>query len=215
MEAGRAVQRGLVTPDRTTFIVSTNRVYAMTEKIAMEDGRVDSDALLEGCKAAAKRIIHGDMAQLAEATGSVISAVLFGALAGSKALPMQRMAFEAAIHRGGVGVKESIAAFGAGFAAAEGAPLPAKAEAPKSAPSPRLVPLMAEADAYAEPVRTFVRAGIERLADYQDLDYAREYLAKLKPIAELDKRHNGSGRLLTETARELALGMAYEDTVRV
>ena len=47
MEAGRAVQRGLVTPDRTTFIVSTNRVYAMTEKIAMADGRVDSAALLE------------------------------------------------------------------------------------------------------------------------------------------------------------------------
>ena len=72
------------------------------------------------------------MAQLAEATNSVISAVLFGALAGSKALPMQRMAFEAAIHRGGVGVKESIAAFGAGFAAAEGGPsavaVPAAAE---------------------------------------------------------------------------------------
>ena len=120
MEAGRAVQRGLVTPDRTTFIVSTNRVYSMTERIAMADGRVDSAALLEGCRAAAKRLIHGDMAQLAEATGSVISAVLFGALAGAKVLPMQRMAFEAAIHRGGVGVKESIAAFGAGFAAAEG-----------------------------------------------------------------------------------------------
>ena len=119
MEAGRAVQRGLVTPDKTTFIVSTNRVYAMTERIALADGRVDSTALLEGCKAAAKRIIYGDMAQLAEATNSVISAVLFGALAGSKALPMQRTAFEAAIHRGGVGVKESIAAFGAGFAAAE------------------------------------------------------------------------------------------------
>ena len=42
MEAGRAVQRGLVTPDKTTFIVSTNRVYAMTEKIALADGRVDS-----------------------------------------------------------------------------------------------------------------------------------------------------------------------------
>ena len=39
------------------------------------------------------------MAQLAEATGSVISAVLFGALAGSKVLPMQRMAFEAAIRK--------------------------------------------------------------------------------------------------------------------
>jgi indolepyruvate ferredoxin oxidoreductase beta subunit len=169
MEAGRAVQRGLVTPDRTTFIVSTNRVYSMTERIAMADGRVDSEALLEGCKAAAKRIIHGDMAQLAEATGSVISAVLFGALAGAKVLPIQRMAFEAAIHRGGVGVKQSIAAFGAGFAAAEGGAAPVKAAAP-AVPriSPALASLMFEADTYAEPARTFVRAGIERLADYQD-----------------------------------------------
>jgi indolepyruvate ferredoxin oxidoreductase beta subunit len=216
MEAGRAVQRGLVTPDRTTFIVSTNRVYAMTEKIALADGRVDSAPLLEGCRMAAKRLIHADMAQLAEATGSVISAVLFGALAGSGALPMQRTAFEAAIHRSGVGVKESLAAFSAGHAAAEGGPAPAKAAA-SPAPTPaRLAPLLAEADAYAEPARTLIRAGIERLADYQDLDYARDYLARLKPAAEADKRHgDGSGRLLAETARELALGMAYEDTVRV
>ncbi|HSM85010.1 MAG TPA: hypothetical protein VLT16_02605, partial [Candidatus Limnocylindrales bacterium] len=41
MEAGRAITRGLVTPDRTTLIASTNRVYSMTEKIAMSDGRVD------------------------------------------------------------------------------------------------------------------------------------------------------------------------------
>lgn len=216
MEAGRAVQRGLVTPDRTTFIVSTNRVYAMTEKIALADGRVDSAPLLEGCRTAAKRLIHGDMAQLAEATNSMISAVLLGALAGSKALPMQRMAFEAAIRRGGVGVKESVAAFSAGFAAAEDGPMPAKAPAPPAPPPARLAPLMAEADAYAEPARTFIRAGIERLADYQDLDYARDYLVRLKPIAEADKRHgDGSGLLLAETARELALGMSYEDTVRV
>ena len=43
MEAGRAIQRGLVTPDRTTLIASTNRVFSMTEKIAMADGRVDAD----------------------------------------------------------------------------------------------------------------------------------------------------------------------------
>jgi indolepyruvate ferredoxin oxidoreductase, beta subunit len=210
MEAGRAVQRGLVTPDRTTFIVSTNRVYAMTEKIALADGRVDSSALLEGCRVAAKRLIAGDMAQLAEATGSVISAVLFGALAGAKALPMQRTAFEAAIHRGGVGVKESIAAFGAGYAAAESGTVPAK---PAAVPAPvlsALAPLMREADAYAEPARAMIRAGIERLADYQDVAYAGDYLERLAPIAAV-----GKGDLLAETARELALGMAYEDTVRV
>src|SRR5213595_3302217 len=35
MEAGRAVQRGLVTPDRTTLIASTHRVYSITEKTAL------------------------------------------------------------------------------------------------------------------------------------------------------------------------------------
>jgi indolepyruvate ferredoxin oxidoreductase beta subunit len=214
MEAGRAVQRGLVTPDKTTFIVSTNRVYAMTEKIALADGRVDSGALLDACRTSAKRLISGDMAQLAESTGSVISAVLFGALAGANALPMQRMAFEAAIRRGGVGVKESLAAFGAGYVAAtEG--VPAKAtEAVVAHISVPLAPLMAEAGAYPEPARTFIRIGIGRTADYQDIAYAREYLDRLKPIAEAERKY-GPGLLLAETARELALGMAYEDTVRV
>ena len=87
----------------------------MTERIALGDGRVDSSALLEGCRVAAKRLIAGRHGALAEATGSVISAVLFGALAGAEALPIQRMAFEAAIHRGGVGVKESVAAFCGGL----------------------------------------------------------------------------------------------------
>ena len=54
MEAGRAIQRGLITPDRTTLIASTNRVFSMTEKIAMADGRVDGAELVEACRAAAQ-----------------------------------------------------------------------------------------------------------------------------------------------------------------
>jgi indolepyruvate ferredoxin oxidoreductase beta subunit len=218
MEAGRAVQRGLVTPDRTTFIVSTNRVYAMTEKIALADGRVDSTALLDGCKIAAKRLIHGDMAQLAESTGSVISAVLFGALAGAQALPMQRTAFEAAIRRGGVGVKESLAAFGAGYAAAESGPTPVTpaVAAEPALISPALAAVLVEAKEFPEPALTVIRVGVERLVDYQDPAYAREYLTRLKPVLEAEQKHgDGRGLLLAETARELALGMAYEDTVRV
>ena len=57
MEAGRAVQRGLVTPDRTTLIASTHRVFAMTEKIALADGRADADALLRGANFGAP--VHG------------------------------------------------------------------------------------------------------------------------------------------------------------
>ena len=68
MEAGRAIQRGLVTPDRTTLIASTNRVFSMTERTAMADGRVDETALFEGCRSAAKSFHAFDMAALADAT---------------------------------------------------------------------------------------------------------------------------------------------------
>src|SRR5437016_5405253 len=78
--------------------------------------------------AAARDFVAFDMAAMADATGSVISAVLFGALAGSGALPLQRGAFEAAIRRGRVGVKASLMAFGAGFEAAQSGVPPVSAQ---------------------------------------------------------------------------------------
>src|SRR5262245_20209284 len=193
MEAGRAIQRGLVTPDRTTLIASTNRVFSMTERTAMADGRVNETALLEGCRTAAKTFYAFDMAALAETTGSVISAVLFGALAGAKALPFERPAYEAAIRRGGVGIQASLAAFTAGFEAATPGATPS-AKSPESAPAaapaaaaPELAELMREVDRdIPEPARKVVRAGVERVADYQDFAYARLYLQRLKPIVALE-----------------------------
>ena len=130
MECGRAVQRGLVTPERTTLIASTHRVYSIAEKSALGDGRVDSAALLAHAAAAAKRFVGFDMAASAEESGSVISAVLFGALAGTGVLPFSRAQFEATIARGGVGVASSLKAFAAAYAhgsdergAAVGAPV--------------------------------------------------------------------------------------------
>src|SRR5580692_5762905 len=74
MEAGRAVQRGLVTPERTTLIASTHRVYSMTEKTAIADGQVDSEKLLDACTGAARSFVSRDFARIAEQTESVISA---------------------------------------------------------------------------------------------------------------------------------------------
>jgi indolepyruvate ferredoxin oxidoreductase beta subunit len=216
MEAARAVERGFVTPDKTRLIASTHRVFAMTEKIALGDGRADEAALLAACRDAAQNLIAFDMAAIADATGSVLSAVLFGALAGSAALPFQRSAFEAAIRRGQVGVKASLAAFGAGYEAAQSgaapSPAPAAAEA-KRARAPLVGDLLRGIDCPAD-TRPLLAAGIERLADYQDAAYAREYLARLEPFLVI-ARQRGDGRLLGEVARQLALAMAYEDTIRV
>ena len=136
MEAGRAVQRGFSTPDRTTLIASTNRVYSMDERLALGDGRVDSNSLLEAAHAGSRRLISTDFMKLAEDARSVISAALFGALAGSGELPFDRGQFEDAIRASGKGVDASLAAFAAGYDAA-GRPAPKPAPAPSgSGPVP-------------------------------------------------------------------------------
>src|SRR5215471_15617340 len=212
MEAARAIERGFVTPERTLLIASTHRVFAMTEKIALADGREDAAALLAGCRDAARGLVAFDMAALADATGSVLSAVLFGALAGSAALPFPRPAFEAAIRRGQVGVERSLAAFAAGFEAARTgeAVVPAAASERNARAAPPAIRDLLDAAArdFSGEARAVVLAAIERLDDYQDARYAGEFLARLVPFQEIERQH-GNGALLAETARQLALAMAY------
>jgi indolepyruvate ferredoxin oxidoreductase beta subunit len=223
MEAGRAVQRGLVTPDRTTLVASTHRVYAVLEKMALGDGRVDAENLLAHGAAAARRFVRFDMAQVAEASGSVISAVLFGALAGTGALPFSRAEFEATVERGGVGVKTSLHGFAAGFEQAsrpEGAALEAAVQVPQANPvvamprDPHVRALLERVrETWSAAVQAIVIEGVRRLIDYQDPDYAALYLDRLTRMARL--AGDSDQALVAETARHLALWMSYEDTIRV
>src|SRR5258708_22066050 len=120
LEAGRAMQNGFVTRDRTTLIASTHRVYTVAEKMQMGDGRFDSDVVLKAARPLAKREILFDMQAQANAAGTVISAVMFGALAGSGTLPLPRGDCEAAIRSGRKGAEASLRGFAAGFDAAAG-----------------------------------------------------------------------------------------------
>ena len=142
MEAGRAIQRGLVTPDRTTLIASSHRAYAVVEKQTPGDGIGDADTVYAAALAAAKRFIAFDMAELAEKSGSVISAVLFGALAAAKALPFPRAAFEATIRAAGVGVEPSLRAFALGFERATAEIAAGKPTAPPKADAGKRYPAL-------------------------------------------------------------------------
>jgi indolepyruvate ferredoxin oxidoreductase beta subunit len=220
MEAGRAVQRGLVAPERTTLIASTHRVYSIAEKTAMGDGRVDREQLIGHAQAAAKRFVRFDMAQAAEDAGSVISAVLFGALAGTGVLPFSRAQFEATIERGGVGVKPSLKAFGAAYGRAmadDGSDRPPAAPGPVIAPGAvrdeRVRAVLERIDgSFPAEARHLLIEGVRRLIDYQDPAYGELYLDRLARIAQLPAQGEP---LLQETARHLALWMSYEDTIRV
>ncbi|MGH8276132.1 MAG: 2-oxoacid:acceptor oxidoreductase family protein, partial [Steroidobacteraceae bacterium] len=110
-EAGRAIQRGLVTPERTLLIASTHRSYAIGEKSALGSGATDSGELAQLIRSSARRVILFDMEETAERNHSVISSVLLGALCGSGALPFRKQAFEAAIRSSGIAVEANLAAF--------------------------------------------------------------------------------------------------------
>lgn len=229
MEAGRAVQRGLLSADRSTLIASTHRVYSIAEKSALGDGRVDSAQLLAQVERAALRFIGFDMEQSARSAGSVISAVLFGALAGSGALPFARAQFESTIERGGVGVPASLRAFAAAYARvhdgvaeaaatddASAAP-PDPAAAPKPTRNPTVRALLDRVHSqFPAAAQTLLREGLRRLIDYQDADYARLYLDRMAAFAaRCAPGADATDRLLQETARHLALWMSYEDSARV
>jgi indolepyruvate ferredoxin oxidoreductase beta subunit len=227
MEAGRAIQRGLVTSDRTTLIASSHRSFAVQEKLVPGDGISDSSKVYEAAEVAAKRFIAFDMADLADSTGSAISAVLFGALAGSGALPFKREAYEATIRAAGIGIEPSLRAFAAGFdrtvtdAASSTPPAP-----PKPASASKLYPALtpigdADFDALVADARTtfpaslhgMIAAGMRKVADFQDVGYTREYLDLVAGFQRLE--HGGDPALTRAAAKHIAVAMAYDDVIRV
>lgn len=224
LEAARAMLAGYVTAERTTLVASTHRVYTVAEKMQMGDGRFDSGRILHAARSLCRHAFLFDMQSLAIRSGSVINAVLFGALAGSGALPLERTVCEQAIRRSGKGVEASLRGFELGFTACrEGAAHSAGEPVEGGGPPPR--PRTQESELldrirrnFPEQTRPIVEAGLARVAEYQDRDYADLYLNRLEPIARLDGERGGAAtgfKLTSETARFLALWMCYEDVLRV
>lgn len=222
MEAGRAVMRGFVSK-RTALIASSHRVYAIGEKIEMGDGRQSGEKVMDAVRSAAGRFVVADMQAAAERAGSVISAVLFGALAGSGALPIERKLFEDTIRDGKRAVEGNLAAFALGFNAAQ-----ETREALTSAqtgeyvkietPARAVAPLLARMQEFPATAHFYIREGLKKTVDYQDARYGALYLDRLERMRLLDEAHGGARRdwaLLKAVAKHLALWMTYEDAIRV
>ncbi len=220
MEAGRAIIRGFVTPDRTTLIASTHRSLAVSEKTVPGDGIASRDEVLAAAEIAARRVIAGDFDALAVAEGSVISASLFGALAAAEVLPFPREAFEAAIAKGGKGVEPSLKAFSAGYEAARLGPTEAPQPQPKAStiakgPAKLMAEwdsLIARLDRLPPLVADLARPGLRKVVDFQNLAYGRAYLDRLDTILAQDR---APFDLTREAAKHIANAMAYDDIIRV
>lgn len=224
MEAGRAINRGLVTKDRTTLIASTHRDYTIGEKVALGDGRASSRELFEIASAAAAKLIGFDMVKVADGAGGRISAVILGSIAGAGVLPWEIEEYHHAIRESGVGVDASLAAFEAGRQAVIAAcarPLTAAAWPDRhgtidssdytlqavSAPLRQRIE-----NRFPEALHELLGMAAARLADYQDAAYAGLFLDRIERIAAIDA---SPARLSAATARSLALWMSFEDVMRV
>ncbi|OYU47576.1 MAG: indolepyruvate oxidoreductase subunit B [Rhizobiales bacterium PAR1] len=194
-EAGRMLERGFVSPNRTTLITGTARVLTTAEKMQMADGRFPSERILEAGAALAKRFLPLDFEGITRQAGTVVSAPMFGALAGAGVFPWSREACEAMLVNGR-GAKASLAGFAAAYAAVGGE---AKA-APLVAPPPD--------------VRTL---GRDRCRDYMDQAYADLFEARIARLSRAagDLADPLRAHALEEATRRLALWMTYEDIPRV
>lgn len=213
VEAGRLVEKGYVTPDRTTLIASTHRVFAMSEKTAMGDGIFHAPRIVDAARRFARHLVLRDFAVAARNESSAVNALLLGAMSADAQFPVEPAALEHAIRARGVAVEANLRGLAAGRRIAFDNDTGAVDAAPEAATStPASVTNLSS---FPEAVRDVLDSGVERLEDYQDRDYANYYLERLAPVARAAGDSPEGLDVTRETARYLALWMAYEDVIRV
>ena len=230
LETARQVGAGLVSPDRTLVLSSSSRTLTTTERMQLADGRIDEQQLLQLVQRFSRSHQVFDMAALARECGTVVSAVLLGAIAGSGLFPFERRVFEEAILGGkpvdaaGASARASLRGFARAFdlvaahrqqaAFVERLLAPGQQQQQHSAPASdgavRDLP---------EPVRGIAALGLARVREYQDHAYAQLYLQRLQAVLAAEREADPAGAqgfaTTREAARWLALWMAFDDIVRV
>ena len=237
VEAARVMEGGFVSPGLTTLIASTSRVYSTAEKIVMGDGRFDEEAIRTAAGTLAKSAHLLDLQALATQHGTFVSATLFGALAGSGALP-----WSVEISRGVLGTGSSAEASLRGMEAAmaavgtdrggmgeggadedDGGTDESEAEsgAPPDAPLRGLPGTestegLPGTEGLPASLAEVIGYGRARVLDFQDERYAALYSERVGTLlAGADLRDPQALHAVTEASRRLALWMAYEDVARV
>jgi indolepyruvate ferredoxin oxidoreductase beta subunit len=214
LEVGRMIEQGFVSPNRTTVVCSTHRLYSIHEKIATGRAIYPREALERAARAASRTLVAFDALALARTHGTEVNAVLLGALAGVGALPLATDAYRKAIERKGVGVKANLAGFELGLAVAGDPAAGGRAAAAVREPTPHPA-FTGQIATLPEAIRPIVALAVARLVDYQDAGYARRYLDRLRPFVPGPGAPPAAVDLARIVARHLATWMSYEDAVRV
>ena len=235
LETARCASNGLPSPERTLIISSSSRTLTTSERSHLGDGRLDDSALLAIVQAACRAHHVLDMQRIASEQGTIVSAVMLGAIAGSGLLPFNKQEYVDVIRLSERGVLASIAGFEAAWrVVTEGRMQAEHAQAVVQQAS--AAALDAGLDEFPLQARTMIALGLARVREYQDAAYGALYLQRLcavcaaeslaanhtpKQILRQTEQSQSVGddseaaSTCTEVARWLALWMAFDDIVRV
>ncbi len=223
MEAGRAMQRGLVSPDRTTLIASSHRAYAVSEKIAPTATARGDDPprFMKRRVRPSQQFLAFDMAAIAEQSEERdLGRALFGASGGLGALPVPRgrlrgRPFARRASASGEPARLRPLPYGAaveGFRSPSPAPSgsdPSRKEFPGAEADRRCrlrAPWSSVRASCPSPVRGMVAAGLARVVDFQDVAYGREYLLiAVDAFAEFGAEDASPPPAAKQIARAMAL----------
>jgi len=232
LETTRQIGNGMSTPEHTLVISSSSRTFTTQERMQPGDGRADSQRLLDVLKAFSRVHHVFDMGAAAREAGTVVSAVMLGAIAGSGLFPFPRTAYEAVVRGGDAPEKlskmtaASLRGFALGFetvdtprrqaALVEGL-LAADDRDEAALPATTLpAPIAGQ---FPPPVQQMLALGHARMLDYQDAGYATLYIERMQKVLAAERAADPAGNqafaLTREMARWLALWMAFDDIVRV
>lgn len=233
LETVRQVGAGMTRADRTHIITAGDRTLTTVERMAPGDGRVDSALLVDLARTHSRSCQVLDMQALARQSGTVVSAVMLGAIAASGLLPMPRILYEQVLAASGTSAAASLRGFaaawdavatGGGSAGAAGSGA-ARAVGDKkmasgaSTAAPAKRPRTLATDEFPAAARDLIGLGLERVLDHQGVAYAELYLQRLRAVHAAERSGagagSGEGATVREVARWLALWMAYDDIVRV
>ncbi len=224
LETARQVGQGMSHAERTQVVSSRSRSLTTAEKMQLGDGRADTQALMQIVRAHSAQAFLLDMDALARSAGTVISAVLLGAIAASGVLPFEREAWRHTIRAGGKGIDASLRGFDAAFDAlsalrAERAAVAEAIAAVATAAAPPASVVPAWLSAFPAATHEIAALGHARVLEYQDARYAALYVERLQRVLAAERAGDApaaNGFATTrETARHLALWMAFDDIVRV
>ena len=111
LETARQIGNGMTAPDRTLVLTSSARTLTTQERMQLGDGRADAQDMLKLVRQFSRAHQVFDMAGIARDAGTVVSAVMLGAVAGSGLFPFKREDYEAVVKTGGKGAEASLRGF--------------------------------------------------------------------------------------------------------